>query len=95
MPAKSVGTLMMLFWVDKLQDSNLPRCLTDQGTGSDAVMAAMAPDNPLRFKRAQAQLELRDVVSLIFTVPYTAVESPDNLLVDYVLRSFRGGSQNG
>lgn len=93
MPAKSVGTLMMLFWVDRLTDSNIPRCLTEEGTGADAVMAGMSPDVPLRFKRAATRLELRDVVSLIFTVPYTAVESPDNLLVDYILRSFRGGGQ--
>lgn len=92
MPAKPTGTLMLLFWVDRLEDSNIPRCLTDQGTGADAVMAGMSPDTLIAFQRGRVNLPLRQVAPLIFTVPYTAVESPEQLLIDYVQRSFRGGS---
>lgn len=91
LPKESAGSPGMLFHVVSAEGFNRPYSLTENASPADAVLAAMSPDKVTQLKKRKLELKMtKDIISFLFTVPYTTLEAPDDALTTFILAAFRG-----
>jgi hypothetical protein len=84
MPSQSNGTLGMLMHVTSTGLMNTPWCVSENATGADAALAAIAPDVPRSLQVGALRVNLQDVWPFIFHIPYSAIEDPEGAIRSFV-----------